>query len=71
VTDYASLIRDVERRASRGAAESEWFEQWREEFDAVAADGDEEACRLLADILIAFDRWQRVDDPDPRAGDDS
>jgi hypothetical protein len=47
------------RLCSLGEAERDWFEGWQAEFDAVSAAGDEEACALLVDMLIAFDHWRR------------
>ena len=71
MSQYADLIREIRDRLScRGAAECEWFERWQAEFDAVAADGEEEACELLVDVLVAFDRWQADEHPaDPAAGE--
>jgi hypothetical protein len=58
VRDRTRLVRDIgERQSARGAVEREWFEGWQAEYDEVAADGDEEMCALLVDILVAFDRW--------------
>ena len=63
MSEYDELIREMrERLCSRGQAEREWFDAWQDEFDAVAAEGDDdgdgEACALLIDALVAFDCWQ-------------
>jgi hypothetical protein len=58
-TTDAGLVRNACQRLCRSEQSGrEWFEEWQAEFDAVAADGHEEACALLVDILIAYDHWQ-------------
>ena len=71
MSGYADLIREIRDRLScHGAAECECLDRWQEEFDAVAADGDDEACALLVDVLVAFDKWQADERPADPAGAD-
>lgn len=47
-----------ERIASRGRQERRWYEGWRNDYDGAVAAGDDDACELLLDVLVAFDAFQ-------------
>jgi hypothetical protein len=55
----ASIAELGEKLSRRGRTERVWFEQWRADYGAACEEGDEEACELLVDVLVAFERWQR------------
>jgi hypothetical protein len=62
-SEYADLVREVRERLSvREESIDAWLENWQAEFDHAAADGDDESCGLLVDILVAYEHWQETSD---------
>lgn len=51
--DFIAAV--CERVSVRGRQERRWFEDWKAGYDAAGEAGDEDACELLLDILVAFD----------------
>ncbi|MBV9802005.1 MAG: hypothetical protein JO130_02380 [Solirubrobacterales bacterium] len=52
------IIAAAERISARGRQEGLWYEGWQADYAAAVAGGDNDACELLLDVLIAFDTFQ-------------